>query len=243
MDETGGASGALPARRGTAPGWFVCFEGGDGAGKTTQVRLLTDELERRGHPVLVTREPGGTRLGEQIRDLLLHGGHVAPRAEALLYAADKAHHVDQVVRPGLAAGQVVVTDRYTDSSIAYQGMGRGLGRDEIRRLLHWAVRGLLPDLTIVLDVTPETGRLRRGPVHDRLEAEADEFHAVVRQGFLDLAARDPARYLVLDAANPPEEIARQVLGRLEAVWAAAAHASAGGRRSRLGGIPTSGERA
>lgn len=242
MDETGGAFGAEQPRQSTAPGWFICFEGGDGAGKTTQVRLLTEELERRGHTVVVTREPGGTPLGARIRDLLLHGDHVAPRAEALLFAADKAHHVDELIRPALDAGRIVVTDRYTDSSIAYQGAGRDLGADEIRRLQHWAVAGLFPDLTIVLDVTPEVGRQRRGDVHDRLESEADAFHAAVRQGFLDLAARDPGRYLVVDAALPPEQIAARVLERLDALWEGTARASRRGRGSEVSGIPALRER-
>jgi dTMP kinase len=226
----------------TAPGWFICFEGGDGAGKSTQVRLLTEELERRGHSVLVTREPGGTPLGARIRDLLLHGDHVAPRAEALLFAADKAHHVDELIRPALDAGQVVITDRYTDSSIAYQGAGRDLGADEIRRLQQWAVGGLFPDLTIILDVTPEVGRERRGEVHDRLESEADDFHAAVRQGFLDLAARDPERYLVVDAALPPDQIAAAVLACLDAAWDDASRATAPTSENELSGIPSSGER-
>lgn len=190
----------------TAPGLFVCFEGGDGAGKSTQVRLLTDVLEQRGRDVLVTRQPGGTPLGAQIRELVLHGDHVSARAEALLFAADKAHHVDQLIRPALAAGRVVITDRYVDSAITYQGAGRDLGADEITSLQHWAVGGLLPDLTIVLDVTPEVGRERRGDVHDRLESEADAFHAAVRRGYLDLAAQDPERYLVLDGSKPVEHL-------------------------------------
>ena len=204
-------------RASTAPGLFVCFEGGDGAGKSTQVRLLTEHLTSRGGDVLVTRQPGGTALGARIRELVLHGDHVSPRAEALLFAADKAHHVDELIRPALAAGRVVITDRYTDSSIAYQGAGRDLGADEIRDLQHWAVAGLLPDLTIVLDVSPELGRARRGDVHDRLESEADAFHSAVRQGFLDLAALDPDRYLVLDAGLPPEEIHALVVVGLDAL--------------------------
>ncbi|MGN6751028.1 MAG: dTMP kinase [Intrasporangium sp.] len=237
MNETG-----EQPRQSPAPGWFICFEGGDGAGKTTQVRLLTEELERRGHSVLVTRQPGGTPLGQQIRDLVLHGDHVAPRAEALLYAADKAHHVDELIRPALDAGTVVLTDRYTDSSIAYQGVGRDLGTDEIRRLQHWAVGGLFPDLTIVLDVTPEVGRERRGDVHDRLEAEADDFHAAVRQAFLDLAARDPERYLVVDAGLPPAEIAARVIDRFDTIWAATPHGRQRPSGSERSGIPSSGER-
>ena len=142
---------------------------------------------------------------------------MSPRAEALLFAADKAHHVDELIRPALAAGRVVITDRYTDSSIAYQGAGRELGAEEIGQLQHWAVGGLLPDLTVVLDVSPEVGRARRGDVHDRLESEADDFHHAVRRGFLDLAARDPGRYAVVDASLPAEEIRARVLMRLEEV--------------------------
>ena len=199
----------------TQPGLFVCFEGGDGAGKSTQVRLLTEVLEQRGREVVVTRQPGGTPLGAQIRQLVLHGDHVAARAEALLFAADKAQHVDQLITPALAAGRVVITDRYTDSSIAYQGAGRDLGADEIRALQHWAVAGVLPDLTIVLDVSPEVGRARRGDVHDRLESEADVFHAAVRRGFLDLAEQDPGRYLVVDAGLPVGEIHARVVNAVD----------------------------
>ncbi|MEO7447584.1 MAG: dTMP kinase [Humibacillus sp.] len=202
---------AATPRVSTGPGLFVCFEGGDGAGKSTQVRLLTVALEGLGREVVVTRQPGGTALGSELRRLVLHGDHVAPRAEALLFAADKAQHVDELIAPALAAGKVVLTDRYTDSSIAYQGAGRDLGADEVRALQHWAVSGVLPDLTIVLDVSPEVGRARRGDVHDRLESEADAFHAAVRQGFLDLAALDPGRYLVLDAGLPADEIHDRVL--------------------------------
>jgi dTMP kinase len=195
-------------------GLFVAFEGGDGAGKTTQVTALRDWLTEQGYDVLVTRQPGGTDLGRAIRDLVLHGEHVSPRAEALLFAADKAHHADTLVRPALDAGRMVITDRYTDSSIAYQGAGRDLGVAEITRLQHWAVADLLPDLTVVLDVSPDVGRLRRGSVHDRLERERDEFHARVRQHFLDIAAADPSRYLVLDAGAPPHDLAAAVRERM-----------------------------
>jgi dTMP kinase len=217
VTQPAGLFSATHPRVSTAPGLFLCFEGGDGAGKSTQVRLLTAELEARGREVLVTRQPGGTALGAQIRELVLHGDHVSPRAEALLFAADKAHHVDELIRPALASGTVVVTDRYTDSSIAYQGAGRDLGADEIRELQHWAVGGLFPDLTIVLDVSPEVGRARRGDLHDRLESEADIFHAAVRQGFLDLAAREPQRYLVIDAGLPAEQIHAEVVARIGAL--------------------------
>ena len=213
---------AATPRVDTAPGLFVCFEGGDGAGKSTQVLLLTDALEQRGREVLVTRQPGGTPLGAQIRELVLHGDHVSARAEALLFAADKAHHVDQLIRPALAEGKVVITDRYVDSAITYQGAGRELGPSEITDLQHWAVGGLLPDLTILLDVTPEVGRQRRGDVHDRLESEADAFHAAVRRGYLELAAQDPERYLVLDASRSVEHLHAAVVDGVDRVTAARA---------------------
>ncbi len=206
---------AQPAHRGL----FVAFEGGDGAGKSTQVAFLRDWLTDQGYAVLVTRQPGGTELGRQIRELVLHGDHVSPRAEALLFAADKAHHVDTLVRPALERGEVVVTDRYADSSIAYQGAGRDLGVAEITSLQHWAVGGLLPDLTVVLDVTPQLGRDRRGLVHDRLESEQDAFHARVRQHFLDIAAADPQRYLVLDAGERRTVLRAAVRERVAALLA------------------------
>ncbi len=208
---------AATRRVDTAPGLFVCLEGGDGAGKSTQVRLLRAALEQRGCEVLVTRQPGGTPLGAEIRQLVLHGDHVSARAEALLFAADKAHHVDQLIRPALAAGTVVITDRYVDSAITYQGAGRELGREEVTALQHWAVGGLLPDLTIILDVSPDLGRTRRGAVHDRLESEADDFHDAVRRGYLELAAHDPDRYLVVDGSLPVDEIHRHVLVAVDAV--------------------------
>ncbi len=202
-----------------ADGVFIAFEGGDGAGKSTQVRLLAEVLRAHGREVLVTRQPGGTELGVAIRDLVLHGDHVSPRAEALLFAADKAHHVDLVIRPALTAGQVVLTDRYTDSSVAYQGAGRDLGADEVHDLQMWAVGDLVPDLTVVVDVSPEEGRRRRGEVHDRLESEADAFHASIREHFLAMARGNPHRYLVVDGTRPPDEIHAEVLARVEALGA------------------------
>ncbi|MCH8613928.1 dTMP kinase [Arsenicicoccus dermatophilus] len=193
---------------------FVALEGGDGGGKSTQAALLRDWLGGLGHTVVLTREPGGSPLGVQVRELLLHGDHVAPRAEALLYAADRAHHVATVVRPALERGEVVVTDRYLDSSVAYQGAGRALAAQEIRDLSLWAVEGLLPDLTVLLDVSAATGRERRGDVHDRLESEPDDFHERVRAGFLALAAAEPQRYLVVDASLPPEQVHAAVRERL-----------------------------
>ena len=198
-------------------GLFIAFEGGDGAGKSTQVRLLAQALRARGRTVLVTRQPGGTELGAAIRDLVLHGDHVSPRAEALLFAADKAHHVDELVRPALERGEVVLTDRYTDSSVAYQGAGRDLGAAEVHDLQMWAVHDLVPVLTVIVDITAAEGRRRRGDTHDRLESEADAFHEAIRQHFLTMAAEHPQRYLVLDGTEPPEHLHEQVLARLEAM--------------------------
>ena len=197
-------------------GLFVTFEGGDGAGKTTQIALAQAWLEEQGHAVVRTREPGGTELGVAIRQLILHGDHVAPRAEALLYAADRAHHVETLVRPALERGDVVLQDRYIDSSIAYQGEGRALDAVDIESISRWATTGLTPDLTVLLDVDPADGRARRGGRggEDRLEREADDFHSRVREHFLALAARDPERYLVLDASLPREDIAAAVRDRL-----------------------------
>lgn len=207
------------AVRGHGRGLFVAFEGGDGAGKSTQSRLLGEWLQQEGYAVRHTFEPGDTPLGREIRQLLLHGedGSVSPRAEALLFAADRAHHVATLVRPALERGEVVLTDRYLDSSVAYQGAARDLGHDEIRELSLWAVEGLVPDLTVLLDVSAGEGRARRGAVHDRLEREADTFHDRVRQGFLDLAARAPERYAVLDATEPADELAAAVRERVGAL--------------------------
>jgi dTMP kinase len=200
-------------------GLFIAFEGGDGAGKSTQVALLREALETAGRTVTVTRQPGGTDLGREIRNLVLHGAHVAPRAEALLFAADKAHHVDQLIRPALDRGDVVLTDRYTDSSVAYQGAGRDLGAQEIHDLNMWAVDDLVPDLTVVVDVSAQEGRRRRGDVHDRLEAEEDVFHEAIRAHYLAMAQGNPQRYLVVDGALAPDEIHARVLERLRTMGA------------------------
>lgn len=196
-------------------GLFIVFEGGDGAGKSTQVALLRDALCREGRQVTVTRQPGGTPLGQQIRDLVLHGEHVTPRAEALLFAADKAHHVETLIRPALQRGDVVISDRYTDSSVAYQGAGRALGAQEVHDLNMWAVEDLVPDLTVVVDISAAEGRRRRGDVHDRLESEEDTFHEAIRQHFLAMARGNPQRYLVVEGTQPPEQIHAEVMGRLE----------------------------
>ena len=203
------------------PGFFVALEGGDGAGKSTQAELLRAWLvNEMGHDVVVTREPGATSQGARIRELVLHGEHLDARAEALLYAADRAHHVAAVVRPALQRGAVVVTDRYVDSSVAYQGAGRDLDGDEVAQLSRWATQGLTPDLTILFDIPPDVGRQRRGgrgSDDDRLEREPKEFHERVRAGFLDLARRHPRRYLVLDAGAAPEQLAELVRERLAGV--------------------------
>lgn len=191
-------------------GLFISFEGGDGAGKSTQVERLAAALRGQGYDVRVTREPGGTELGAQIRQALLHGGDVAPRAEALLFAADRAHHVASLVRPALAAGAIVVTDRYLDSSVAYQGAARSLGAQEVRDLSLWAVEGLLPKLTVLLDVPVEAGSERVGEDRDRLESAGDDFHARVRAEFLALADAEPSRFLVLNARDSRDAIEARI---------------------------------
>jgi dTMP kinase len=205
---------SAPPRRPAYGGRFLAFEGGDGAGKSTQVNLLGRWLAAQGYDPVLTREPGATPTGARLREVLLDGGELTPRAEALLFAADRAHHVDTVVRPALERGAMVVTDRYADSSVAYQGSGRDLGVAEVAELSRWATQGLAPDLTVLLDVDPAVGRARRGNEHDRLEAEPDDFHAKVRARFLDLARRAPSRYLVVDAGLPPEQIHQLVVERL-----------------------------
>ncbi|MFC4063808.1 dTMP kinase [Actinoplanes subglobosus] len=204
-------------------GVFVVFEGGEGAGKSTQVTRLAEALKADGHDVVVTREPGATDIGSRIRGLVLDRDKTeapSPRAEALLYAADRAHHVATVVRPALARGAVVISDRYVDSSLAYQGAGRTLPVQEVSWLSAWATGGLKPDLVVLLDVDPGVGLTRvdaRGEGADRLESESRAFHERVRYAFLDLAASDPKRYLVLDASRPVDEIAGAVTERLSSV--------------------------
>jgi dTMP kinase len=192
-------------------GLFVAFEGGEGVGKSTQVRLAATWLRERGHDVVETREPGGTLLGVQLRRLVLDpNSSLTPRAEALLYAADRAQHVDTVIRPALEAGRVVLTDRYVDSTLAYQGAGRGL--PDARTLTAWATGGLLPDLTVLLDLDPAAGLARAGArsAPDRMEADSLAFHQAVRAGFLTLAAEAPQRYAVIDAGRPADDVAQSV---------------------------------
>jgi dTMP kinase len=202
-------------------GLFLTFEGGDGSGKSTQSALLTEWLVAEGHAVVHTREPGGTDVGVEIREIVLHlRGHIAPRAEALLYAADRAHHIATVVRPALERGDVVLQDRYLDSSVAYQGVGRVLDPGEIRELSLWAAEGLLPDLTVLLDLDETVGRGRLDEArtrYDRLEAEEAEFHARVRAAYLELARAEPERFLVLDATLPVAELADRIRSRVSAL--------------------------
>ena len=204
-------------------GVWITLEGGDGSGKTTQAELLTAWLGEQGRTVVRTREPGGSEVGMLIRDIVLHHrGDIAPRAEALLYAADRAHHVETVVRPALARGEVVIQDRYLDSSVAYQGAGRVLDAAEIRDLSLWATEGALPDLTVLLDLDPREARKRLDAddkPFDRLEAEQEDFHARVREAFRALADAEPERFLVLDAAQAPEAIADAVRARVTALMA------------------------
>ena len=194
---------------------FIAFEGGEGAGKSTQEALLAAALTERGHHVVRTREPGGTPAGERIREILLSPEFdgLDARAEALLFAASRGEHVARIIRPALARGDVVICDRYLDSSVAYQGYGRDLGVETIRDLSLWATDDLVPDLTIVLDIDPAIG-LSRLANPDRMEAEPIEFHRAVRAGFLDLASKDPGRYLVLPADQPRDVIAARILDRV-----------------------------
>jgi len=199
----------------TTTGLFIAFEGGEGSGKSTQTKLLKKWLEDEGHSVVVSREPGGTQLGKGLRDILLDHktGAISPRAEALLYAADRAQHVFAVIRPALADGEIVITDRYFDSSIAYQGAGRILEPGEVARISRWATESLFPTLTIILDLPAEIG-LARLKKMDRLEAEPLAFHQRIRQEFLQLALLDPERYLVVDALMSVEDIHHAIATRV-----------------------------
>ena len=192
-------------------GVFVCFEGGEGSGKSTQSRLLAKALTADGYTVLLTFEPGDTPVGQELRRIVLspETGDLSPRTESLLYAADKAEHVDTVVDPALARGEVVITDRYVDSALAYQGAGREIDVAEVERVARWATADLRPHLTVVLDLEPSAG-LERFEERDRIEGESPDFHQRVREAFLQMASADPEHYLVLDARAPVEEIAARV---------------------------------
>jgi dTMP kinase len=200
----------------TTTGVFVAFEGGDGTGKTTQARALAASLSDRGYHTLLTFEPGDSSVGKELRRIVLDPatGELSHRTEVLLYAADKAEHVDTVVLPALERGAVVITDRYVDSTLAYQGAGRDLGLVDVEAVARWATRDLRPDLTVVLDLDPAHG-LSRFRERDRIEGETPAFFARARQAFLDLAAADPDHYLVVDAGRPRDEIAETVLARVE----------------------------
>ena len=193
---------------------FVTFEGIDGSGKTTQARLLAERLEREGVDVVLTREPGGTPLGEAVRDLVLHGEHVAPWAEVALYAAARAQHVDQVIRPALERGATVVCDRYVDSSAAYQGGARRLGVDTVLELNLTVVGGLMPDRTVLVEISPETAAARVGATGDRIERDGVALWARAAEAYRDLAARDRRRYVVVDGTRPVDELAEEIHGHL-----------------------------
>ena len=208
-----GELGAITGQ--TTQGIFIAFEGGEGTGKSTQSNLLAQWLEREGEIVLLSREPGGTELGKDLRKILLghETGDISPRAEALLYAADRAHHVYSVIRPALDRGEVVISDRYFDSSAAYQGAGRVLNPTEVARISRWATESLYPTLTILIDLPAEIG-LGRLQSRDRLEAESNEFHERVRQEYLQIAMMDPERYFVVDGTQSVEEINSQIAARV-----------------------------
>src|SRR4029079_10447849 len=196
-------------------GLFVCFEGGEGAGKSTQARRLGDRLREDGHVVVLTREPGDTPVGAEMRRIVLdpETGELADRTEALLYAADKAEHIHAVVRPALERGEVLITDRYVDSTLAYQGAGRALDAAELEWVARWATEDLRPHLTVLLDLDPAAG-LTRFAGRDRIEGESIEFHQRVRGEFLKLAKADPDHYLVLDARAQAEQVAESVHDRV-----------------------------
>ena len=208
-----GELGAITGQ--TTQGIFIAFEGGEGTGKSTQSKLLAQWLEQEGETVLLSREPGGTKLGKDLRKILLghETGDISPRAEALLYAADRAHHVYSVIRPALDRGEVVISDRYFDSSAAYQGAGRVLNPTEVARISRWATESLYPTLTILIDLPAEIG-LGRLQSRDRLEAESNDFHERVRQEFLQIAIMDPERYFVVDGTQSVEEIHTQITARV-----------------------------
>lgn len=206
----------------TARGALIVFEGGDGAGKSTQVQAVARALESQGRTVIRTREPGGTPLAESVRGLVLDPAHapVDPHTEALLFASARADHVNRFIRPAMERGDVVISDRFVDSSVAYQGAARGLGVEHVQELNEWALRGLTPDLTVLLDVdtaVAEDRRTDRGLAADRMEGEDRNFHAVVNQAFRDLAAAAPERYLVLAADQPVQVITDRILERLSEV--------------------------
>lgn len=193
-------------------GLFITFEGGDGCGKTTQIKLLDEYLRSKGYQTLLTREPGSKGLGIKLREILLnYDGEVSPRAESFLFLADRAQHVDCIIKPALKNGVIVLCDRHTDSTVAYQGYGRGLDLEQIHNLNSIATNGLKPDLTIVLDVDVETSQKRVGAEKDRMESAGIEFFERVRKGFLEIAKQEPERVKVVDSTQTIEEIHKQIL--------------------------------
>ncbi|HZB01714.1 MAG TPA: dTMP kinase, partial [Actinomycetota bacterium] len=204
-------------KRPPSTGFFIAFEGVEGSGKGTQIQMAAEHLRREGYDVLLTREPGGTELGERLRNLLLDPdtGAVDARTEALLFAASRAQTVHSVIRPALAEGKVVICDRYVDSSLAYQGWGRGLGEQDILTLNVWATQGLFPDLVILLHLEPERGLLRSTEAPDRMELEGQDFHAKVADAYLKIAEEHPERFVVIDADRAPAEVADQVREALD----------------------------
>lgn len=217
-------SPGIPSPAGARAGLFIAFEGGDGAGKSTQAAAVQARLEAAGHAVLRTREPGGTPIGEKLRSLVLEHGHgeIDARTEALIFAASRAAHVQQVILPALERGEIVLCDRFIDSSVAYQGAGRGLGIAAVRDINLWATASLLPDVTVLLDVAPDDGRDRRlagEAAEDRLESEPDDFHGRIRAAFKELAAARPDEYLVLDARDKREVLTAAILERIDGLLA------------------------
>ncbi len=196
-------------------GIFICFEGGDGSGKSTQAARLAEWLNSEGHEIVTTFEPGDTALGAVMRDLVLHSTTIpiSPKAEALLYAADKAQHIAEVVQPALEGGKIVISDRYIDSTIAYQGAGRVLDPAEITRLAHWSVSDLLPDLTVLMDVPVAQAMDGKGSL-DRIESAGPAFHERVRSYFLALAAQDPGRYLIVNGRDPKDDVTAVIRARV-----------------------------
>lgn len=197
-------------------GLFITFEGADGCGKTTQLMLLAKYLKAQGREVVVTREPGARGLGEKIREILLnYDGEVSSRAEAFMFLADRAQHIDVIVNPAIKSGKIVLCDRHTDSSVAYQGYGRRLDIDEIKRLNSIATNGKKPDMTFIFDIDVETSMARVGDTKDRMESAGIEFFNRVRNGYLEIAKQEPNRVKVLDASKSIEEIHKNVIALYE----------------------------
>ena len=199
-------------------GLFITLEGADGCGKTTQLNLLKEYLTNRGYEIVVTREPGGKGLGEKLREILLnYDGEVSDRCEAFLYLADRAQNIDTIIKPAINSGKIVLCDRHTDSSVAYQGYGREQNIDNINMLNELAVNGVHPDLTIVFDIDTETSMARVGAEKDRLESAGIEFHKRVRYGYLEIAKKNPQRIKVVDASQTIEDVQRDVIKIVEGV--------------------------